>query len=97
MSSFNCEHCNTAITENADGVYTTECEHYPLKLSNLAKRSPILALAEILTGKFSDTPTAKKILQIAEGKKRNKVMTKENIEKWRAGFERYEFLRTRGA
>lgn len=32
MSSFNCEHCNAAITENADGVYTTECEHYPLKL-----------------------------------------------------------------
>ena len=64
MSSFNCEHCNAAITENADGVYTTECEHYPLKLSNLAKRSPILALAEILTGKFSEMPTAKRILAL---------------------------------
>lgn len=73
MSSFNCEHCNAAITENADGVYTTECEHYPLKLSNLAKRSPILALAY---QRFAA------------------LLRKENIEKWRAGFERYEFLRT---
>ena len=64
MSSFNCEHCNAAIVEDADGKYTTECKHYPLTLSNLAKRSPILALAEILTGKFSDTPTAKRILAL---------------------------------
>lgn len=52
MSNFNCEYCNTVIVENADGMYTTECEHYPLKLSNLAKRSPILALADILAGEF---------------------------------------------
>mgnify|MGYP001158973165 CR=1 FL=1 len=104
MSSFNCEHCNTAITENMDGVYTTECEHYPLKLSNLAKRSPILALADILAGEFSETPTAKRILALWQDNQReNKEMSnqqcaallrKENIEKWRAGFERYEFLRT---
>lgn len=104
MSNFNCEYCNTVIVENADGMYTTECEHYPLKLSNLAKRSPILALAEILTGKFSETPTAKRILALWQGTKgtMNKMsnqrfaalLRKENIEKWRAGFERYEFLRT---
>jgi len=67
-------------------------------------RSPILALAEILTGKFSDTPTAKRILALWQGTKgtMNKMsnqrfaalLRKENIEKWRAGFERYEFLRT---
>ena len=104
MSSFNCEYCNTEITEGSDGIYTTECKHYPLKLSNLAKRSPILALADILAGEFSDTPTAKKILALWQGTKgtMNKMsnqrfaalLRKENIEKWRAGFERYEFLRT---
>ena len=63
-----------------------------------------MALAEILTGKFSDTPTAKRILALWQGTKgtMNKMsnqrfaalLRKENIEKWRAGFERYEFLRT---
>ena len=67
MSRFTCEHCNTAIVEDADGKYITECKHYPLTLSNLAKRSPILALADILAGAHSDTPTAKKVLEIIEG------------------------------
>lgn len=104
MSRFTCEHCNTAIVEDADGKYITECEHYPLTLSNLAKRSPILALADILAGEFSDTPTAKRILALWQGTKGTMkkmsnqrfaaLLRKENIEKWRAGFERYEFLRT---
>ena len=52
MSNFNCEYCNTVIVENTDGMYTTECKHYPLTLSNLAKRSPILALAGISLPNF---------------------------------------------
>jgi len=33
MSSFNCEHCGTAIIDTPDG-YVTECEHYPLLKSS---------------------------------------------------------------
>lgn len=69
MSNFICEYCNTEITEGSDGIYTTECKHYPLTLSNLAKRSPILALADILAGEFGDTPTAKRILALWQGTK----------------------------
>jgi len=67
MSNFICEYCNTEITEGSDGIYTTECKHYPRRLTNVAKRSPILALADILAGEHSNTPTAKKVLEIIEG------------------------------
>ena len=45
MSNFICGHCGTEIVEDDEGYYTTECEHYPRRLTNVAKRSPILALA----------------------------------------------------
>lgn len=35
MSNFTCEKCGTPILENENGVYTTQCEHYP---SNKVKK-----------------------------------------------------------
>lgn len=67
MSNFTCGHCGTEIVEDDEGYYTTECEHYPRRLTNVAKCSPILALADILAGEHSDTPIAKKVLEIIEG------------------------------
>lgn len=67
MSNFTCGNCGTEIVEDDEGYYTTKCEHYPRRLTNVAKRSPILALADILAGEHSDTPIAKKVLEIIEG------------------------------
>lgn len=31
MSSFFCQFCNTAILEDKQGNYFTECEHFPME------------------------------------------------------------------
>ncbi len=38
MSNFTCGHCGTEIVEDDAGYYTTKCEHYPRRLTNVAKR-----------------------------------------------------------
>ncbi len=80
MSNFTCRHCGTTIIEDAAGYYITECEHFPRRLANTAKHSPILALADILAGEHSDTPTAKKVLEIVEGEE-NKAETTDLAER----------------
>lgn len=66
MSNFNCETCGTAILDSPDG-YTTSCEHHPKDVSNLARKSPILLIADILAGKHQETTVGKKVKEIVYG------------------------------
>lgn len=38
MSSFNCEHCGTAIIDTPRG-YITSCEHYPLEVVDVKEQA----------------------------------------------------------
>jgi len=63
MSNFTCEICGTVILDGDDG-YVTECEHYPIEATNLAAKSPMLFIADVLTGKYADTALGQEILRI---------------------------------
>lgn len=63
MSNYRCEHCNTDIIDTPRG-YITECEHYPLELATVARRSPILAMADCLSGKWPEAVAANEVRRI---------------------------------
>jgi len=60
MSNFNCEKCGLPILEDDNGVYITECEHYPLEELKKHDRSKIIDELLGTFVKFSRLPVKKK-------------------------------------
>ena len=65
MANFQCEICKTDILDSPEG-YTTGCSHYPKDVSNLARKSPILFIADVLAGKHLDTVAGRKVKEIMD-------------------------------
>ena len=48
MSNFICDKCGKEITEDAQGKYVTECEHYPMELQATGEAHSLETLADVI-------------------------------------------------